>query len=68
VIYDPQPGDDAHANLVVCDQDMDNTLTVVAALLGCLVWVPADHIGDVAELCRSASGTLHGRLDDARTS
>jgi hypothetical protein len=45
VIYDPQPNDIAHANIVVFDKGSDEILTVTAALLDNLTWVPKDQIG-----------------------
>ncbi len=45
VIYDPQPNDIAHANIVVLDKGPGEILTVTATLLESLIWVPNDEIG-----------------------
>jgi hypothetical protein len=45
VIYDPQPSDDAHANIVILDKGADEIMTVIDALLDCVAWVPKDQIG-----------------------
>jgi hypothetical protein len=45
VIYDPNPNDNAHANIVVFDKGADEILTVTATLLEKLIWVPKDQIG-----------------------
>ena len=45
VIYDPQPDDDAHANIVIFDKGPDEILTVTETLLENLLWVLPAAIG-----------------------
>ena len=45
VIYDPQPDDDAHANLVIFDKGPEEILTVTEALMENLIWLLPTQIG-----------------------
>ena len=45
VIYDPQPDNDAHANIVIFDKGLDEILTVTETLMENLIWVPPAQIG-----------------------
>lgn len=44
VLYDRQPDDAAHANIVVLDKGPDEILTVTDTLLENLVWVTPDQV------------------------
>jgi hypothetical protein len=47
VIYDPQPDNDAHANIVIFDKGLDEILTVTDALMENLIWLlPAQISAD----------------------
>lgn len=45
VIYDPQPDDDAHANIVIFDKGPDEILTVTETLMENLTWLLPAQIG-----------------------
>ncbi|MGH6642963.1 hypothetical protein [Hypericibacter sp.] len=54
VLYDPQPDDTAHSNVVVRDKDMGEILTLIDEFLGMLTWVPNSSVQSNATLAPKA--------------